>query len=107
MTRSKQPPAETQAETEAATSVGLPAGSHVATTAPPTVLSIDLAVVHHPISITDPIASKHPIGITRTLINIIHANSIETADQQPKCSLFMERASDSQITFFTQLQLPT
>ena len=40
-------------------------------------------------------------------IDIILANSTVTMDQQPKGSLFMERASDSQISFFTQLQLPT
>ena len=51
--------------------------------------------------------SIHLIGTTRDSIYIILTNSVKTADQQPKSFLFTERASDGQIAFFTQLQLPT
>ena len=48
-----------------------------------------------------------PHRYSQDSIDIILTDSVVTMDQQPKGSLFTDRAPDSQIAFFTQLQLPT
>ena len=65
-------PGKVPASTEADVQAGLPAANHTTNTtnavAPPAVHSIVQAIAHCPAIPTDPIASKHPIGTSRTLL---------------------------------------
>ena len=55
----------------------------------------------------DPSCHQHtPFWYSQDSLEIIPADSVETSTY-PKCSLLTERASSSQVSFYTSLQLPT
>ena len=107
-------PGEAPADTEIDVPTGLLANSHATTTAkviaPPTVCPIALpitqAIVYCPAGLTDPIAGN-PYRYSKDSTNIILIDSLVTTDQTHEGSLFTERVSDGQVTFFTRHQLPT
>ena len=94
----------------------IPATPHVGTAAEaivhtaipgplPTALHIVLPMVHPLGTPHIPKDAQLPTGTTRTLIDVIPTDSITTGSQA-EGKLFMERASDGQVVFYTRLDLP-
>ena len=98
-------PREVQAGIEDTISVGLQADSHAATAAqaiaPPTALSI----VHHPISLTNHIASKPPIGTPRIVLTSYSLTALKP-QPCPKVSYTQRVCLDYQVSFYMDSSFP-
>ena len=86
--------------TETAATAPAPAIAH------PALLPTVPPIAHPPGDPTDPIAAQTPHWYSQDSIEVIPADSL-TASSQPEGSLYTEKASDGQTTFYTRLQLPS